>query len=141
MIPHEELPDALRLSVGRLARRLRQHARGGLTPSQRSVLATLARHGPMSMSSLADHEGISRPSATRSAARLVDRGLVVRRADAEDARVALVELSERGQETILRSRAERTAYLASRLQLLTSEERDVLAEATRIIDRILQEEP
>lgn len=141
MISDEDLPDALRLSVGRLARRLRQHARGGLTPSQRSVLATLERHGPMSMSSLADHEGISRPSATRTAARLVDRGLVERRADAEDARVALVELSDRGRATILRSRAERTAFLASRLLRLTPDERGVLAEAARIIDRILEEEP
>jgi len=73
------LADRLRLAIGRLARRLRQHSVGGLTPSQRSVLATLDRHGPMTMSRLAEIETISAPSVTGIISRLAEKELVERR--------------------------------------------------------------
>ncbi len=139
MISNDELPERLRLAVGRLARRLRQQAQGGLTPSQRSVLATLHRHGPMSMGTLAEHEGISRPSTTRSVSRLASRGLVERAADPHDARIAVVGLTETGREAIRRSREERAAFLAARLRRLTAAERSLLAEATVLLDRLLEE--
>lgn len=138
--PTVALADQLRLTVGRLARRLRQQSQGGLTPSQRSILATLDRRGPMTMGGLADGERISPPSATGIVGRLQEAGLVERRPHPDDRRCAVVDLTTEGKELLESGRRERTAYLAQRLHRLTAEERRVLRQATHILDRLAEPE-
>jgi DNA-binding MarR family transcriptional regulator len=133
------LADRLRLAVGRLARRLRQQSLGGLTPSQRSVLATLDRCGPVTMSRLAEIEGVSRPAATGIASRLVQRGLVERRAHPDDRRSAMVVLTEEGRAVLEEGRRERTAVLAVQVDRLSDVERRQLAEAIDVLDRLVGE--
>lgn len=135
-----ELSNTLRLAVGRLARRLRQQSMGGLTPSQRSVLASLDRHGPMTMSELADAEAISAPSATGIVSRLHRRGLVERLAHDHDRRCSVVGLSTAGSAELEAGRRERTAFLAERLRALDDSEREILARATFILDRLVDGE-
>ncbi|MFP3913971.1 MAG: MarR family winged helix-turn-helix transcriptional regulator [Actinomycetota bacterium] len=134
------LADRLRLAIGRLARRLRQQSLGGLTPSQRSVLATLDRAGPMTMGRLAELEGISRPAATGIASRLVERGLVERNPNPVDRRSALVRLTSGGAEVLERGRRERTTILAVGLMGLSEAERQTLEEAVGVLDRLVGEE-
>jgi len=135
----EELADSLRLAVGRLARQLRQQSLGGLTPSQRSILATLFRHGPVTMGGLAEFEGISRPSTTGIVSRLEGRGLVERRDDAHDGRCAVVCLTPDGTAEVVRRRSERTAFLVQRMERLDDSERGGLAAAIPLLDRLLDD--
>jgi DNA-binding MarR family transcriptional regulator len=132
------LADHLRLSVGRLARRLRQQSLGGLTPSQRSVLSTLSRHGPVPMSRLAELESISRPAATRITDRLEEKRLVERRPHPDDRRSAMVEITQGGVSLLEEGRRERTAFLARRLAGLPVEERRKLAEAIEVLDALVE---
>jgi DNA-binding MarR family transcriptional regulator len=134
------LADRLRLSVGRLARRLRQQSLGGLTPSQRSVLSTLSRHGPVPMSRLAELESISRPAATRITDRLEEKGLVERRPHPDDRRSAMAEMTPQGVARLEDGRRERTAFLARRLAELSVEERRKLAEAIEVLDALVEGE-
>lgn len=127
------------MSIGRLARRLRQQSLGGLTPSQTSVLATLDKHGQMSMSRLADHEGISKPSVTGIVGRLVDKGLVERQRDPEDGRSAIVVISEAGRQVLEERRRERTAYLARRIAALDDEDREILERAAHLLEGMVEE--
>ena len=64
------------------SRRLRQQTAGDVTASQISALATIAKHGEVSLGELAAIERIAPPSMTRIAARLEEQGLVERRVDA-----------------------------------------------------------
>ena len=134
------LADRLRLSVGRLARRLRQQSLGGLTPSQRSTLATLGNHGPMTMGRLARIESISRPSATGIVSRLLEQGLVDRRPHPDDGRAMLVGLSSAGTAVLEQGKRERTAVLAEYLDTLDDHERSVLDEAIGILNRLVDSE-
>lgn len=134
------MADRLRLSVGRLARRLRQQSLGGLTPSQRSVLATLDRCGPVTMGRLAEIERISRPAATGITSRLAEGGLVQRRSNPDDRRSALVYLTGKGKAVLDQGREERTAYLAIRVDELSADERRLLGEAIDVLDRLVGEE-
>lgn len=127
------------MSVGRLARRLRQQSLGGLTPSQSSVLATLDRHGPMSMSRLAEHEAITKPSATGIVGRLIESGLVDRKTDPADGRSSIVEITTEGIEAIEARRRERTAYLAGHFDALDTEDREVLERAVVLLEDMLEE--
>src|SRR5215212_8840967 len=93
-----ELSSALRISVMRLSRRMRQErsAESGLTATQLAAMATLRRHGPLTAGELAGHEKVSPPSMTRILGHLSDLGLVDRRSHPSDGRQVLVELSATG---------------------------------------------
>lgn len=134
----EQLPARLRLVIARTARRLRQEAEGGLSPSQTAALATLERKGPQSPSRLAELEGIQRPTATRMIARLEEAGLVSRESDLDDKRSFAVALTPEGRTLLKKLRSRKTAYLAKQLKRLDDDERDTLARATEILERLLE---
>src|SRR4051794_33027435 len=134
-----DLAGRLRLAVTRTARRLRQEAGGGLSPTLTAALATIDRHGPLTPSELAERERIRRPTATRLVARLVAEGLVVRTADPIDGRSSLLAVDPAGQALLAQLRTRKDAYLAQRLRRLDAEERETLARAADILERLLEE--
>jgi DNA-binding MarR family transcriptional regulator len=133
------LPSQIRLAVMRLARRLRQQSVGDITQSQFSALATVERAGPLSLGDLADIERVAPPSMTRIAAHLEERGLLARTTDASDRRVARVEVTAAGRDLLMDTRTRRDAYLASRLRALSPEERDILARALPLLERLARD--
>jgi DNA-binding MarR family transcriptional regulator len=140
MLTTPSLADRLRVSVGRLARRLRQQsAEDDLTLSQASVLATLERHGPLAMSEVAAHERISKPSATGIVGRLVDKGLVERAPDPDDARSSIVTITPEGLRLLNRRRRQRTEYLARRIDALDAGDRAVLERAVALLEKIVED--
>ena len=136
-----ELPTQLRLGVMRLARRLRQETSGQITLSMHSALSVLDRHGPLTLGELAGLERVAPPSMTRIASRLEDAGLVVRRVDAADRRVARLTVSPEGRRLLKEIRGRRDAYLAQRLGSFTPEERAALAEALPLLERLSGDVP
>lgn len=139
MLTTTTLADRLRVSVGRLARRLRQQSMGGLTPSQSSILANLDRLGPMTMTQIAEQEGIAKPSATGIVGRLVDKGLVDRSVDPADRRSSLVAISGSGSDLLTQRRRERTAYLARWIDALDETDRAVLKRAVVLLEGMTEE--
>ncbi len=137
----EVLPSQLRLTVMRLARRLRQESGADATLSQLSALATVERLGPISLRELADFERITPPSVTRISSALEERGLVVRTVDAADRRVARLAITGDGRLLLHETRARRDAYLAARLQALTPPEMEALTAALPILERLTGELP
>ena len=136
-----DLGSRLRLAVLRLSRRLRQEAVGEVTSSQLSALSMLAYRGEMTLGELAAIERVAPPSMTRIAARLSSRGLVERRSDSSDRRVARIAVSEAGRELLNETRTRRDAYLAGRLQGLSEEERDLIERAVPLLERLASEDP
>jgi DNA-binding MarR family transcriptional regulator len=134
--PHQA--SQLRVSVARLARRLRQEGSHdeNATPSQLTALATLYRDGPMTLGELASAEHVKPPSMTRIVAALEERGLVRRDHSTTDARVVQVSATEAGRRAHEEYRKRRDAWLAVRLSKLTAEERDLLRQASDLLDRM-----
>ncbi len=130
----------LRLAITRTARRLRQEAASGLSPSLTAALATVAREGPLTPSELAAAEQIRRPTATRLIARLHDAGLVARAGDPADRRSSLISITPAGEELLETTRTRKDAYLAERLAELDPWQLDVLRRAATILERLLEEE-
>src|SRR3954470_7316291 len=133
-----ELSSALRISVMRLSRRMRQERSGdsGLTASQLAVMATLRRHGPLTAGELAAHEKVSPPSMTRILGHLSDLGMVDRRTHPRDGRQVLVELSEPGDRLLAADRRRRDEWLSGRLRELTPEDREQLRGVVGLLDRL-----
>jgi DNA-binding MarR family transcriptional regulator len=129
------LASQLRVSLARLARRLRSECDPVVTQTQLSGLATIDRHGPMTAGALAEHEHIRRPTATRLIASLVERGLVERVPDPLDGRVAWLRLTPEGARHLQGIRRRKDRFLSERLTRLDPEELATLARAAVILDR------
>ena len=137
--PLPDLASRLRLDISRMARRLRQEAGAGLSPSQTAALATIERHGPLTPSELAERERVQRPTVTRVLARLEEAGLVDRAADPQDRRSSLVSISPAGAALLQAMRDRKDAFLARRIDALEPADREALERAAAIIERMLKE--
>lgn len=134
---HTRVAHELQVAVMRLARRLRaERGDHGLTLTQLACLATLHRHGAMSPSELAAHEKVQPPSMTRTINGLAERGLVHRAPDPTDGRQVVVSLTEDGRELLATDRVQREQWLTQRLSELTPDEREILAQASAILDQL-----
>ena len=128
------LATALRISVSRLARRMRaQRLASGLEPglsdTQLAALAALVAHDVMTPGELAEHEKVQPPSMTRVIAVLEERGLVLRAPHASDRRQVVLRPTDEGLEVVRQYRRLREAWLAQRLRELTPAERALLRQA------------
>lgn len=131
-----ELASTLRLSVMRLSRRMRQERSSTLTPTQVATLATLARHGPMTLGEIAAYERVQPPSMTRVITTLAEAGLVRRGQHPSDGRQVIAEVTEVGRDLLTADRRRRDEWLAERLADLSPEEVDALKAAAPILDRL-----
>jgi DNA-binding MarR family transcriptional regulator len=132
-----ELIAELRPAVLRLARRLRyQKADTEVTQSQLAVLGTLNKYGSLTPRELADHEKVQPPSMTRIVGNLEEAGYARRTPHPTDGRQVVVSLTDAGRALIEANRRKRDEWLAPRIAVLTAEERRVLRDAARILDRI-----
>jgi len=137
------LASALRISVSRLARRLRAERQSeGLEPdlsdTQLAALAALERHSAMTPGELADHEKVQPPSMTRVIAVLEERGLVMRTPHASDRRQVVLTVTDYGRQVVQQSRKLREAWLARRLRELTPQERSALRAAAPVLEKLSQ---
>jgi DNA-binding MarR family transcriptional regulator len=138
------LAAALRISVSRLARRLRvERTAPGLgepelSDTQLAALAALERHGAMTPGDLAGYEKVQPPSMTRVIAVLVDSRLVMRAAHPSDRRQVVLTVTEAGRDLVNKARRRRDAWLAKRLRELTPQERATLRAAAPILEKLSQ---
>jgi len=130
------LAARLRLGVTRLARRLRQEAEAGVSPSMLSALSAAERRGSLTMRDLCRAEQVQPPTMTRIVAALVEAGLVEREADPTDGRVAWVTVTPEGRRLLERSRRRKEAYLAKALGSLEQDELRTLEDAAGILERL-----
>ena len=136
------LATGLRISVSRLARRLRveRQAEGlaSLSDTQLAALAVLDRHGAMTPGELAEHEKVQPPSMTRVIAVLEERRLVMRAPHPTDRRQVVLTVTEQGRELVSQARRRRDAWLAKRLKELSPEERAILRAAAPVLEKLSQ---
>lgn len=94
-----------------------------------TTLDTLHRCGPMRISDLAWHEGVSQPGMTSLVNRLEAAGRAERITDRTDGRATLVRITEAGRRVLARRRAARTEVLQDRVRELSPEHRAALLAA------------
>ena len=136
------LATSLRISVSRLARRMRaERVAQGLQPelsdSQLAALAALEKH-TMTPGELAEHEKVQPPSITRVIASLEERGLIQRMPHPSDRRQVVLTVTVQGRDVVRQVRQLREAWLARRLSDLTPTEQAVLKEAVPILEKLSQ---
>ena len=137
---HAETAARLRVAIARLARQLRQHSPGGLTPSQWSALAMVDAHGPLRIGDLADREGVSAPTATRVVASLEELALLSRTTDPADRRTSYIALTEEGRDKLESTRRSQSSELGQRLSEMPAQDVRRLVELLPILESLLTED-
>lgn len=135
----------MRISISRLARRLRVEQRIGvagpepaLSDIQLAALSVLERHEAMTPGELADYEKVQPPSMTRVIAVLEERGLVRRSAHPTDRRQVILTVTDEGRSLVDRVRRRKEAWLAQRMEELSAEEVVILRAAAPILEKLSQ---
>ena len=129
--------DALHSASIHLLRGVRKEdERSGVGPARLSALSVLVFAGAQRLTELARIEQVKPPTMTKVIAGLEARGLVRRRADADDARAVRLEATARGTKLLEEGRRRRVMRLAAALHALAPVEVDVLARAAAIIERV-----
>ncbi|MBW3588799.1 MAG: MarR family transcriptional regulator [Actinobacteria bacterium] len=133
-----KLVSGLRLSVMRLARRLRQQATGDITPSMISALHSVEALGPIPLGELAQVEKIQPPTMTLIVNRLDDQGLIKKDVDASDRRITRISISVEGKKFLGSHRSRKDAYLARALEELSDHELAKIEKAIPILEKLLE---
>ena len=140
MIPQRadaDLASSLRISVMRLARRLRlERGSDDLSLNQLAALGTLNRCGELTVGELAGIEKVKPPSMTRTVNSLAEAGLVTRRPHPTDGRQVIVDLTPAARQVLDEDRRRRDAWLAKRLAALSPEQRALLRDVAPLLEEV-----
>lgn len=133
-----ELSRTVQEGVVRLSQRMRaERDRGVPSPLVTAVLRRLYRDGTQTPKAIADGERIHPQSLTRVLAALDRDGLITRRRDPNDGRQVLVEITERGLDTLRVHGDRQRRWLATAMaETLTDTERELLGVAAKLMVRV-----
>jgi DNA-binding MarR family transcriptional regulator len=95
----------------------------------------------MTLGALAEHERVAPPTVTKVVGKLEALGLVVRRADPSDRRVARVSITDTGAALLGEVRQRKDVWLAARLAQMDEGLRSRLAEALDALDALTRQDP
>ncbi|MFT3855766.1 MAG: MarR family transcriptional regulator [Ilumatobacteraceae bacterium] len=134
-----ETVERLRLVIARLARLLRQQDDSGLGPTVIAALSTVARYGPLTLGDLAASERVAPPTITKVVDKMENAGLVERQSHPVDRRVSLVGVTPLGEARLEQLRNRRNAWLSVRLDDLDDDDLALVAAATSVLERIVDQ--
>ncbi|SIS23224.1 MarR family winged helix-turn-helix transcriptional regulator [Williamsia sterculiae] len=87
---------AVALALFRVVRSLRRQASPHLGYPEWSALVTISEHGPLTLTELAEREGVQVPSASRAVSSLRNAGLITCRRNPGDQRKVVLATTEQG---------------------------------------------
>lgn len=136
MPTQDELARELLESVPPLMWFVRSHMRkhrAGLSLAQFRTLVRLDQDPEAGVSDVADHVGVSKPTASRVLAGLVIRQLVRREDDPVDRRRVALSLTTKGHAVLLSSRGHAQANLAAELKSFSAIDRQRISAAMGLL--------
>jgi DNA-binding MarR family transcriptional regulator len=134
-----EIANELRPVLLRIARELRREIHSlGVSGGQVSVLAAIKRQPGITAARIAEVERISAPAMSNHLARMEKAGLIERTRGGLDKRRVGLSLTAEAEKVLRSVRQKRTAWLASRLDTLSAEERRAVDKAIAPLERLLE---
>lgn len=132
------LANEIRLACQLVSHKVRFESGSSLPPQQLSILFRL-RKKSLSPSALAEAEGVTAPSITKAIALLEKRGCVERADDPDDGRRCFLSITDEGLRELEDAASVRDSFMEQRIRDLNPVEREVLAEAAKILRRVVSE--
>jgi DNA-binding MarR family transcriptional regulator len=118
---------------------MRRQRTRSLSVPQFRALVFLSRHPGASLSSMADHLGVTRPTASALVDRLVRRGLVTRAEHPQERRRLVLALTLSGARHLQQAREVARARIAGVLAGLSTAELRKIAAGIALLERVFKE--
>jgi DNA-binding MarR family transcriptional regulator len=133
------IADRVHSAAIHLLRRLRrQDDAMGLSAARASALSVLVFGGRVTIGQLAQAEQVSAPTMTRLIGGMERDALVRRESDPADGRTVWLQATAKGTRILQEGRRRRVAALADEIDRLPEKERETLASAADILERLLR---
>jgi DNA-binding MarR family transcriptional regulator len=132
---HEVL-ETVPLVMRTIRGEMRRHRAADLSVPQFRTLAYIHRHRGVSLSSVAEHIGLTLPSMSKLVDGLVARGLITRESCADDRRRVTLAITARGRTILQAARDAALSSLADRLESLSEPERITVVRAMQTLHRV-----
>ncbi len=134
-VSRDEIADLLHSAAIHVLRRAGEQDReAGVTPARLSALSVVVFRGPLSLTALAEAEGVRPATMTNLVTGLEGAGLVRREPHASDGRSVLVAATAKGKRLIARARASRIDAVAERLADLSGDDLALLHRAGELLE-------
>ena len=117
-----------------LRRAAEEDAATGITRARLSALSVVVFRGPLTLTALAQAEGVRPATMTRIVAALEETGLIRREPNAADGRSVLISKTEEGDSMLARARGRRIDAIGSRLANVSDEDLAVLRRAAELLE-------
>ena len=130
------LLDVVPLVMRTIRAEMRSHRGAGLSLPQFRTLVFLRRNAGASLSAVAEHVGLTPPSASKMLDGLIARNLASRRESLADRRRVTLALTAQGRAALKKARDRAHVRLAEMLSTLPATDRTVVAEAMTILQGV-----
>jgi DNA-binding MarR family transcriptional regulator len=132
-----EIAALLHDRFARLSRQLRHmELPAGMTPERLSALSAIEKHGPISVTALADREMVRPATMSRMVSALVDDGLAKRLEDKTDGRGVLVASTPKGKRAFQRAHQQRLQQLSVALSNLPPDQLTAMRGLATALERL-----
>jgi len=128
-----ELLEVVPIVMKEIRAQMRSRGSLELTIPQFRVLNFVSRNRGCSLLEVADHLGLTSPSASTLVDALIERGLMTREEDPMDRRRVRLAVTSRGKAILEDATNATLEYLAGKLAGISAEEREVVARAMKIL--------
>jgi DNA-binding MarR family transcriptional regulator len=128
----ETVPAVMRV----IRREMRSQRTAELSVPQFRTLAFLDRHGNVSLTDVAEHLGLTAPSASKLVDGLVNRNMIRRESSTVDRRRIDLTITPPGKKLLQGARAHTHSRMMEKLSPLSPEQLAVVAEAMRLLHSI-----
>lgn len=138
MSPEQQFQAAIRewaeVFMQRLMRDFKRFmADSGLSFTQVNILMRLYHGGPLAVSDLGGHLGITNAAVSQAIDRLVKDALIERAEDLQDRRVKRLTLTEKGRALIARGIERRGQWIARLTEAFTADQRAMIISALTLL--------
>jgi DNA-binding MarR family transcriptional regulator len=135
----QNIADQLHSAAIHLLRKLRKEDEGsGLNAPRLSALSVIVFGDPVTLRDLAAAEQVRPPTMTRIVNALEEKGLVLKKQNANDGRSTLLSATPAGKKLLIEGRVRRVRALAKQIAALNHEQRSALKEAAEILKEVVR---
>jgi len=134
-----QVMDTIPLVMRCIRTEMRKQGSPSLSVPQFRTLMFLYRYPGSSLSSLAEHLGVTRPTASALTERLVKRGFVDRREHPQERRQVVLKLTESGFDHLQQIRETARSQIAGMFVNLSEAQRLHLVEGLAVLSEVFEE--
>jgi DNA-binding MarR family transcriptional regulator len=124
-----ELLDVVPLVIREIRSQMRSRGSADLSVPQFRTLAFVNRNKGSSLCEVADHMGLTSPSASTLVDNLIERGMMTREENPDDRRRVRLTVTSRGRAILETSTRGTMTYLAKKLSSVSIDDREAIVKA------------